>query len=182
MRDIGGEKVEKDFMIIQEIKRRAMAMSWATDRRLTKCFKFCLGVILLVQFNSCSPDLGDDPIPIVPFADITIQLNLPEYALKLSTDGGTKEIKGGVRGIILYRKNASTYIAFEKNCSYHPNEASATVEVHSSTLYLWDPNCGSTFRFPDGQPSGGAAWRPLQQYVTLLSGTTLTITSDVVVH
>jgi hypothetical protein len=165
-------------MTTREIRRRAIASPWTAVRGLLTNIFF--GVILLVQFNSCSPDLGDDPIPVPAFADITIQLNLPEY-VKLSTDGGSKEIKGGVRGIILYRKSASTYVAFEKNCSYHPNEACATVEVHSSTLYLFDPCCGSTFRFPDGVPSGGIAWRPLQQYVTLLSGTTLTVTSDIVV-
>ena len=177
MQDIGDEKVEKVFMTILPERKRTIGSPWTVDRGLwTSIF---LGVIFIFHFSSCKPDLGDDQIPIVPFADITIQLNLPQY-VKLATDGGSLELyDGGVRGIILYRQNSSTYLAFEKNCSYHPNDACATVGVHSSTLYMFDACCGSTFRFPDGEPTGGIAWRPLRQYATYLSGSTLTITSDI---
>lgn len=126
---------------------------------------------------SCDPDLVDDPIPFLPFPDIQITLsNHPA----LSTNGGFILVNdGGVKGIILYRKNQSTYLAFERNCSFQPNEACATVDVHSSTLFMQDTCCGSSFNF-EGQPTGGPAWRPLQQYVTFLSGNTLTITDAIV--
>lgn len=128
---------------------------------------------------SCNRDLSDDPIPIVPFADFVVNLIAPEYQ-SLSVDGGYKEIGSiGVRGVILYRKNATTYLTFERNCSYHPNDACATVNVHASKLYMIDPCCGSNFSFDTGAPTSGVAWRTLRLYHTALSGTTLTITSEI---
>ena len=133
--------------------------------------------LLLLFLFSCEPDLVDDPMPFQPFPDINIIV--PNYQA-LSSDGGYIIINdGGVRGIILYRKSASTYLAFERNCSYRPNEACATVEVHSSTLFMNDTCCGSSFSF-EGIPTGGPAWRPLQQYRASLSGNTVIITDEIV--
>jgi hypothetical protein len=141
---------------------------------------------MLAGYSSCSPQLTDAAIPYQPFGEVHINLNLPEYQ-SLRTDGGWKyldKVSGitvGVRGIILYRLSASTYIAYERNCSFHPNDACATVEVHSSNLYMQDTCCGSAFSLATGSPTGGAAWRPLRRYETLLTSSELTIT-DVVVE
>lgn len=138
--------------------------------------KFWISVVLL---TACSRDLSDDPIPIISFADVVINLSLPAYA-GLRTDGGHAELNtGGVRGIILYRVNSSTYRAYERNCSFRPNEACATVNVHSSGLFMIDPCCNSSFNFEDGLPTGGSAWRPLNKYRTQLDGSILTITDEV---
>jgi nitrite reductase/ring-hydroxylating ferredoxin subunit len=136
--------------------------------------------LILLCMVACTRDLSDDPIPIIPFVDVVINLNLPEY-LTLQTNGGHKELStGGVRGLIIYRASATNYIAYERNCSYHPNEACATVNVHSSGLFMVDPCCSSNFSFTDGSPTGGPAWRPLQRYRTQLSGTTLIISDEVI--
>ena len=136
-------------------------------------------IAVLFLLMACEPDLSDDPIPYTPFTEIIINLSFPEYT-SLRTDGGYKEINGGVRGIIIYRVNATSYNAFERNCSFHPNEACATVNVHTSGLYMTDPCCSSTFNFSDGNPSGGVAWRPLRRYRTQLTGTTLSITDEII--
>lgn len=129
---------------------------------------------------ACDPNLSDDPIPYIPFNDYVINLNLPEY-IALRTDGGYKEVNSvGVRGVIIYRVNSTNYIAYERNCSFQPNEACATVNVHSSGLFMTDACCGSNFNFTDGNPTGGPAWRPLVRYRTQLSGSELTITSDII--
>ena len=136
-------------------------------------------LLLLLFISSCAPDLSDDAIPFVPFSDIVVNLNLPEYA-SLKMDGGYKYLKdGGVRGIILYRKSATTYIAYERNSSYHPNEACATVDVHSTGLYMIDPCSNSMFDFSTGSPMSGPAIRPLRQYVTVLTSFEVTITDDI---
>jgi hypothetical protein len=132
---------------------------------------------LVLFLMACEPNLSDDPIPYVAFNDIILNLNLPEF-ISLRSDGGFKEISGGVRGIIIYRVNSSIYKAYERNCSFQPNEACATVNVHSSGLFMNDPCCGSNFTFEEGNPSGGPAWRPLVSYRTQLSGLELIITSD----
>lgn len=141
--------------------------------------KWVLYVISLAAVWGCEPDLTDDPIPWQPFDIIQINLNLPEY-VALRTDGGSKTIAGGVRGIIVYHQSGSKYIAYEANCSYQPNSACATVRVHDSTLFLTCDCCSSNFDFITGYPTGGPAWRPLRRYYTSLNGTTLTITDEIV--
>lgn len=136
-------------------------------------------VATIATFSQCAPDPGDDPIPYVPFSEILINLNLPAY-IALKTDGASMTIDGGVRGIILYRVNATTYLAYERNCSFRPNEACATVDIHISNLYMYDPCCGSSFNFADGYPLGGTAWQPLRQYRTRVNSELLSITDEIV--
>lgn len=154
----------------------------AVEGSFSKTLSFLMVLFCSLQFFSCTPDLTDAQIPFQPFSPITLNLNLPEN-VDLRTDGGFKIIpssEGGVQGIIVYRLNLTTYLAYERNCSYHPNDACVTVEVHSSRLFMIDPCCNSTFRFDTGEPTGGPAWRPLRQYETLITGSELTITDNIV--
>jgi nitrite reductase/ring-hydroxylating ferredoxin subunit len=137
---------------------------------------FWIGLLLI---SGCGRELTDDFIPITAFPDIVINLSLPTFN-RLQVDGGSQAIDGGVRGIIVYRVNSSTYIAYERNCSFRPNEACATVDIHSSGLFMLDSCCSSNFSFTDGSPTGGPAWRPLNRYRTQLSGSNLTITDEVI--
>jgi nitrite reductase/ring-hydroxylating ferredoxin subunit len=115
------------------------------------------------------------------FPEIVINLSLPDYS-SLKFDGGIKELTDtGIRGILLYRASATTYIAYDKNCSHHPYDVEcSTVEVDFSRLFLKDPCCNSTFNFSDGMPTGGPASRPLIRYRTELVGSVLTITDEIV--
>ncbi len=129
---------------------------------------------------SCEPQLVDDPIPLVTFNPVVINLSLPTYS-RLRVDGGIYAIDNiGVRGVYVYRVNSTTYRAYERNCSYHPNAAGSTINIHSSNLFFQDPSCSSNFNFEEGNPTGGPAWRPLQRYNASLAGNYLTITSDVI--
>ncbi len=156
------EKVEKVFM---SILHRVQSQRY-----------FQLVFLLLV---ACSPDMSDDQIPYQPFPDIVLNLNLPEnFALK--SKGSVKLVNGGIRGIIVYCEDVGVYHAYERNCSYHPNDACATVNVDNSNLFMVDPCCGSSFEFTTGNPTGGAAWRPLQEYQATYNGIDLIITDDVI--
>ena len=135
--------------------------------------------MVVVLVLGCSPDLSDNPIPYQAFPDIILNLNLPEN-IALKSKGNAREINGGVRGIIVYCQDPGVYNAFERNCSYHPNDACATVNIDNSKLYMIDPCCGSTFNFSTGQPLGGIAWRPLQMYQTDYDGFELVITDNVI--
>ncbi len=157
------EKPEKDFMtMFKNIKRRLAIVI----------------VAALPVLNGCEPELVDDPIPFLSFSPIVLNLNLPEY-VKLRSDGGSMVIEGGIRGIILFRQSATTYQAYERNCSYQPNNACANVEIDLSALFMIDHCCSSTFDFVTGKPTGGPAWRPLQRYETILNGSELTITDTI---
>lgn len=134
-------------------------------------------IVFILFLINCSPDLSDDAIPPVVFQDILINLNLPEYN-SLKTNG-YQYLPDGVRGIIVFRLTSGSYYALERNCSYQPNNACATVDVHSSGLYLLDSCCSSTFN-TTGSPTGGPAWRSLRKYATSLQGDILTITDEVI--
>ena len=139
--------------------------------RLIKLF------IIILTVSACEPDLRDADIPPAVFDDVIIRLNLPQYT-SLNTKGYYEFGAAGLRGIIIYKKDASHYLAYETNCSFQPNEACATVNVHTQGLYMFDPCCGSSFDFANGKPIGGPAWRPLRQYKTYLSGGELIITDE----
>ena len=126
---------------------------------------------------ACSSDLSDDPIPVASFADIVIDISFPAYVNLRNTNGFTY-VNGGVRGIIVYRSIGNSFLAYERNCSFHPNEACATVNVHASLLYMTDPCCSSDFSFQDGSPTGGQAWQPLRRYRTQFNGSTLIISDE----
>ncbi|MBL7849760.1 MAG: hypothetical protein JNN04_02575 [Cyclobacteriaceae bacterium] len=144
-------------------------------KRSSRVWAWTLTALLL----ACQPEMSDDPIPLIAFPDHVINLLAPENQA-LAVNGGYKEINSiGVRGVILYRQSATTFLAFERNCSFRPNEACATVNVHVSSLYMIDPCCNSTFSFDSGSPTGGMASRPLRQYVTELVGLQLTITDEI---
>lgn len=153
-------------MIIQQNQSRKMRVFGAI-------------MVLTLVFAQCKPDDSDDAIPYTPFEPVVVDMSLPKY-FGLQTDKSAVALsEGGVRGIILYRENASTFRAFERNCSYSPASACATVDIHSTTLYLHDACCNSSFNF-EGDPTGGPAWRPLRQYYVDRTGSTLTITDQIV--
>jgi hypothetical protein len=137
--------------------------------------RFLISILPLLL--SCGQDPVDDPIPFAAFPDVV--LTLSNYPALLS-DGGFLLINdAGFRGIILYRKAIDKFLAFERNCSFQPLDACATVDIHSSTLYMEDTCCGSTFNF-EGNRTGGPAWRPLLQYETISNGNSVTITDATV--
>ena len=90
-------------------------------------------------------------------------------------DNGAVYVKGGVRGIIVVRQNATSFLAFDRNCSYRPLDTCARVRI-DPFLRLFDPCCQSQFSL-QGQVQGGPATRPLRRYTTSLAGNILTITN-----
>ena len=150
-----------------------------------KLVKWLLSIPVLLTLammivTSCSRDLTDDEIAPSSFPDIVIDLSLPSN-IALASKGGYKEInEGGVRGIIVYCQDNGVYHAFERNCSYTPNQACATVNIDASKLFMTDPCCGSMFNFSTGQPIGGPAWRPLRQYQATANGVELRITENII--
>lgn len=107
------------------------------------------------------------------FAPININLSYPQYQ-RLKLDGGYQYMDdGGMKGIILYRQDESTYIAYERLCSL---DDEPPVSVDGSGLFM--KGCNSTYSFSDGYPTGGPATRPLMKYRTSLNGTTLVITDE----
>lgn len=125
---------------------------------------------------SCDSNSGvaEPQIPLVAF-NSPINLTNQEY-VALRADNGAAYVAGGVRGLVVVRQNANTYLAFERNCPYRANDTCARVRIDPSRLFLKDACCASQFDL-QGRPQAGPATRPLRQYTTSLSGSILTITN-----
>jgi len=112
------------------------------------------------------------------FSTISVNLNYPQYQ-KLKLDGGFVYLDGGgLKGIILYRANENSFLAFDRACPHNPN--SEVVQVDMSSLFMVDNTCHSSFNFSDGQPTGGPAQRPLVQYRVDQEGTVLKISDEII--
>ncbi len=108
------------------------------------------------------------------FPPVTINLSYPQYQ-SLKLDGGYQYINdAGMQGVVLYRLNETTYIAFERKCSIDDD---APVSVDGSSLFM--KGCNATYSFSDGYPTSGQTTRPLLKYRTSLTGQTLVITDEV---
>ena len=126
-----------------------------------------------------------DTQPQIPYAPVNLSLSLAaqEYA-PLRFDNGAVTIpakgpagNGGVKGVIVVRQSAGTFLAFERNCPYRPYDACATVSLdRNSRLFMRDSCCTSQFDLK-GQVTGGPAPLPLKQYSVSVQGNLLSITN-----
>ena len=137
--------------------------------------------LLLPILAACGSADTSQTIPSVSFS---AQLNITNQQYQaLRYDNGVVALPatgvngGGVKGLLIVRQNAATYLAFERNCPYRPYDACSLVSLdRGSRLFLRDSCCTSQFNF-QGQVISGPATRPLRQYTTTLSGNLLTITN-----
>ena len=142
-------------------------------------FLVCVFGLVLLMFPGCGDDVAVEELPPAAFNDIFIDLSLPQYQ-RLSQDRGFEYVNAGLRGIIVYRENASTFHAIERNCTYLPFEAGSTVDIDNSGLQLRDPSCGSVFTLPGGIPVNGPAAVPLRKYQVSFDGRTLVISDEAI--
>jgi nitrite reductase/ring-hydroxylating ferredoxin subunit len=113
------------------------------------------------------------------FPTITVNLNYPQFQ-KLKLDGGFVYLDGGLKGIILYRANENSYLAFERACPHHPEAGCAIVQVDPSSLFMIERCCNSSFNFSDGYPTSGPAERPLIQYRVDQNSNVLKISDEII--
>lgn len=147
--------------------------------------RFSLLIVLcfLLIITSCNSDNGAQPR--IPYAPVNLALDLTNQQYRaLRFDNGVVALPvqgpagtGGVKGVLVVRQNASSYLAFERDCPYQPDNACARVGFDTSPApFLRDSCCGSQFSL-QGQVTGGPAPRALVQYSTSLSGNQLNITN-----
>jgi len=138
-------------------------------------------VPLVLLLAACNSATTTQTIPSISFST---QINLTNQQYQaLRFDNGVVTLPatgitgGGVKGLLVVRQDANTYLAFDRNCPYQPYDACSTVSLdRSSRLFFRDSCCTSQFDFR-GNVTGGPATRALRQYSTSLSGSLLTITN-----
>lgn len=130
-----------------------------------------LSILLISGFYACKKN--DDSVPIVP-VDIYIYTSNPSF-INLNAVGGWVYITGGARGILVYRKSISDFMAYDRNCTYNSNDACAVVYVDSSNIIATDTCCNSQFSIVDGTVLQAPAGLPLKTYSTTFDGNVLHI-------
>lgn len=130
--------------------------------------------LLLIAFG-CSSDLSSSNIPDIYVRETVILAN--QEALPLRFDGGVIYITGGVRGIMVYRENASTYKAFDRACPNNPTATCELLRADDSKVFMIDTCCKSQFDW-NGYYLGGPARGVPRQYATALVNGTLYIDNN----
>ncbi|MEO6903718.1 MAG: hypothetical protein ABI315_11320 [Bacteroidia bacterium] len=135
-------------------------------------FYFIFISIFLISSIQCKKEKRDD----IPYTAVNlfIYTDDPSY-IALSTIGGWVYVSGGVRGLIVYRKSNSEFMAYERNCTYKPNEPCSTIMVNNTNIIAVDTCCKSQFSIYDGSVLKGPATWPLKAYNTTYEGNVLRI-------
>ncbi|MGB0886516.1 MAG: hypothetical protein ACPGSL_00220 [Vicingaceae bacterium] len=123
-------------------------------------------------FLSCSKDENAN-IPLVR-VDITIYTNDPAYN-PIAVPGTWMYVNGGSKGIVIYRSSEDNFIAYDRHCTYDPNNTCSIVSVEKNNISLLDDCCGSKFLLTDGAVIKNPASLPLKQYKTSYDGSVLRI-------
>ncbi|EMR02664.1 Rieske (2Fe-2S) protein [Cesiribacter andamanensis] len=130
--------------------------------------------LMAMLFTACDEEEPQGSIPYVP---VYIEINLDDLRYQNLNSGGWVYLEGGIRGIVLIKESDSRYLAFERTCTYQPQEECARVEMHPTGIYLHDESCcGSQFD-RRGQVLKGPASQPLRQYATARNGVYLIISN-----
>jgi len=131
---------------------------------------FFVTTVLFISFSSCNKD---DEIAYT-YVDIYIDINRPEF-ISLNSVGNYEYITGGVNGIIVYRTSVDQFMAYDRTCTYQPENNCRVSADQSNNFAECKECCNSAFLLLDGSVTHGPATKPLKQYQTTFDGTTIHI-------
>lgn len=125
--------------------------------------------VLLVSCNG----FEHETIPNVS-VNFTIYPDNVNY-YNLNYIGGYEYFTGGVAGIIVYRIDMNTFVAYDRACPHDWEDPAAWLEVDESGLMIIDKHCGSRFNILDGSIIDGPTRYNLKYYHTSYDGRRLRI-------
>ena len=137
-----------------------------------------ISIPLLLILSSCSKD-NDNQNTAIPYVEVNerISINDPQYS-NLSNVGGWTYLTAGSRGIILYRESTDVVRAYERHCTYDPQEVCSTVDMEIGLLQANDYDCcGSVFNIATNGILKGPATRPLLEYDVVFDGNYVEVTN-----
>ncbi len=138
--------------------------------------KVIFAFITILVFSNCSSDFQNNDI--LPYVQVneTIDLNLPEF-VDLNVPGNWAYGRGGLKGIIIYRLNNTSFKAFERAAPHIQLSACSQMVVENS-LIMKCPCDDSEFQIINGAPrTSGITYSAREYLVTNLNGTILRITN-----
>lgn len=137
-----------------------------------------MSICLILALISCTKEGENNNSPI-PFVSVNekISINDPLYS-KLTNVGGWVYLTAGSRGIILYRESNETVRAYDRHCTFDPEQVCSTVDMDGGLLQANDYDCcGSVFGIATKGVLKGPANRPLVEYDCMFDGTYVHVTN-----
>tara|TARA_R100001369_G_scaffold92499_1_gene137932 strand:+ start:2923 stop:3351 length:429 start_codon:yes stop_codon:yes gene_type:complete len=136
-------------------------------------------LLLLITVFACKSDddkLDDNPYLTSPLVDLTLNLNLPEYNSLNFPSNSLVITRQGIRGVVVYNVDNTTYHAFELSDPNHvPNDCSRMeVDGIEATCPCDDDN---KYNIVTGQNITDPNRYPMQRYRAVRSGNTIRITN-----
>lgn len=135
-------------------------------------FKHLSFLVLIILFSNCNKDSNRN-IPFVP-VNIVMQTTDPQF-IGLNAVNSWIYLVGGSRGIIVFKVSNEQFRAFDRHCTFQPENSCALVSVETNNITGLDDCCGSRFLITDGSVLNGPAVVPLKEYNTSFDGVTLRI-------
>ena len=132
---------------------------------------FLLGCYLLVN---CSDTTNlANCIRILPISSVVSDLNNPEM-INAQTPGGVAELSGGRKGILLFNKNGTDFVAFDKLCPN--NDCTSAMTFKNRLLHC---SCDESEYSVDfgGAPQTEGFECPAIEYRVTKIGTTIRISN-----
>lgn len=128
-----------------------------------------IGLLLCFVCNSCKKNSQSNKSG-VPTAPVDMYIYITSYP-SLNTPTGWAYVNGGVRGILVYRKSSTDFMAYERNCTYLPSNTCARINADIGGIFAIDTCCSSKFLMSDGSVNVGPATIPLTKYQATFDGT-----------
>lgn len=136
-------------------------------------------ILVLVAISCGKNNINPDPIKDVPVNEV-VNMGLSTNSHMLNP-GNHMFIDAGVKGIVIVHHTDDAYYAFDRNCSYQPNNACSRIEVDSavfvfrcgeSTSSGFLKCCDSKFLM-NGDVFNGPATYGLKRYQVIVDGNLL---------
>ena len=137
--------------------------------KITKLNFFLIITLISIFFIKC--DKNQSNIPNV-YVNFTIYLDSPEH-IDLAVVGNLVFINRGVNGIVIYRSGIDEFHAYDRTCTYNPDDNCAVTNDENSSVLVKCLCCGSKFSLSYGDVTEGPATIPLKEYNTNFNGTSL---------
>jgi hypothetical protein len=129
---------------------------------------------LLLFIVACGDKDENNPHSIIPNVPVNFYI-YPNTIDFIEVQNYREYNNYGYRGVIVFRLDQTTFMAYEKTCPYDANLESGRVYVDMSTFSMIDSTCQSSYNLLDGMPNGGPSSTPLLQYGTFYDGNQLHI-------
>ena len=120
---------------------------------------------LVLWFYSCRP-YRHEILPYVP-VNFTVYLTDPGFMV-LQNPSTYVYVTGGIAGIILYRLDAMTFLAYDRACPYDWDLTTDLLMVNGLTISC--ASCGSLFSILDGTVIRGPSRFGLLPYKATFNG------------